>query len=57
VAPCSIPALANAIEDLGVNPVRRHQYGAAGLQRFNESFSVQIFLNGFEHIYEGVIDR
>jgi glycosyltransferase involved in cell wall biosynthesis len=57
VAPCSIPALANAIEDLVVNPVRRHQYGAAGLQRFNESFSVQIFLNGFEHIYEGVIDR
>jgi glycosyltransferase involved in cell wall biosynthesis len=57
VPPCDTAALAKAIETLVADSQLRRMYGDAGQRRFQQSFTVNAFLNKFEAVYEEVINR
>ena len=57
VPPCNVNAMASAIEELALDPDKRHRFGMAGKYRFSHLFSVQNFLDEFEYVYEKAISR
>ncbi|MBV5347440.1 glycosyltransferase family 4 protein [bacterium] len=57
VTPCDITEMANAIERLVNDESLRRRYGEAGRLRFNESFSIDTFLDKFESVYKNIINH